>query len=83
MDEETAAVMLTNPNTLGMFETEILKITEIVHKRGGLVYCDGANLNAVMGKTKMKCHGNRCFTLQFTQDILHSPRRGEDLELAL
>ena len=53
MDEETAAVMLTNPNTLGMFETEILKITEIVHKKGGLVYCDGANLNSIMVKTKI------------------------------
>ena len=57
MDEDTAAIMLTNPNTLGMFETDILKITEIVHKKGGLVYCDGANLNAVMGETKMENMG--------------------------
>ena len=57
MDEETAAIMLTNPNTLGIFETDILKITEIVHNKGGLVYCDGANLNAVMGKTKMRAMG--------------------------
>jgi len=53
MDEDTAAIMLTNPNTLGMFEKDILKIADIVHKKGGLVYCDGANLNAVMGKVKM------------------------------
>jgi glycine dehydrogenase subunit 2 len=53
MDEDTAAIMLTNPNTLGMFEKDILKITDIVHKKGGLVYCDGANLNAVMGIVKM------------------------------
>ena len=53
MDEETAAIMLTNPNTLGMFEKDILKITEIVHNKGGLVYCDGANFNAVMGIVKM------------------------------
>ena len=53
MDEETAAIMLTNPNTLGMFEKDILKITEIVHSKGGLVYCDGANLNAVIGIVKM------------------------------
>jgi len=53
MDEDTAAIMLTNPNTLGMFERDILKITDIVHKKGGLVYCDGANLNAVMGIVKM------------------------------
>jgi len=57
MDEETAAVMLTNPNTLGIFETDILKISEIVNSKGGLVYCDGANLNAVMGKTKMSRMG--------------------------
>ena len=53
MDEDTAAIMLTNPNTLGMFEKDILRITDIVHKKGGLVYCDGANLNAVMGIVKM------------------------------
>ena len=53
MDENVAALMLTNPNTLGLFEKEILKITEIVHKKGGLVYCDGANLNALMGISKI------------------------------
>ena len=57
MDEDTAAIMLTNPNTLGMFEKNILEITDIVHKKGGLVYCDGANLNAIMGKCKMKDMG--------------------------
>ena len=57
MDEETAAIMLTNPNTLGIFETDILKISEIVHSKGGLVYCDGANLNAIMGKVKMSRMG--------------------------
>jgi glycine dehydrogenase subunit 2 len=49
MDEETAGIMLTNPNTLGLFETHIRKIAEIVHAKGGLVYNDGANMNAVMG----------------------------------
>lgn len=49
MDEETAGLMITNPNTLGLFETNILEIAEIVHSRGGLVYGDGANMNAVMG----------------------------------
>lgn len=53
MDEDTAAIMLTNPNTLGMFEKNILEITEIVHGKGGLVYCDGANLNALMGVCKV------------------------------
>jgi glycine dehydrogenase subunit 2 len=49
MSEDVAALMLTNPNTLGIFEKNILKITELVHRRGGLVYMDGANMNALMG----------------------------------
>jgi len=49
MDEDVAAVMITNPNTLGLFESNIGKIAEIVHRAGGLVYCDGANLNSMMG----------------------------------
>ncbi len=47
--DDTAALMLTNPNTLGLLDQHILKISAIVHKAGGLVYYDGANLNAVMG----------------------------------
>ncbi|MBI5826906.1 MAG: aminomethyl-transferring glycine dehydrogenase subunit GcvPB [Deltaproteobacteria bacterium] len=53
MDEDTAALMLTNPNTLGLFERNIKEIAAIVHKKGGFVYCDGANLNAVMGLAKL------------------------------
>lgn len=49
LDDEVAALMLTNPNTLGLFEKNILKISNMVHKAGGLLYYDGANLNAVMG----------------------------------
>ncbi|MCH8268339.1 MAG: aminomethyl-transferring glycine dehydrogenase subunit GcvPB [Acidobacteria bacterium] len=49
MNEEVAALMLTNPNTLGIFENEIVRIAEIVHSRGGLLYMDGANMNALMG----------------------------------
>lgn len=49
LDETVAALMLTNPNTLGIFEEDILKITELFHKAGGLLYYDGANLNAIMG----------------------------------
>jgi glycine dehydrogenase subunit 2 len=52
LDEETAAVMLTNPNTLGKFESEIEAIAGLVHGVGGLLYMDGANLNALMGITK-------------------------------
>jgi len=49
MNEEVAGLMLTNPNTLGVFETEIEKVCQMVHARGGLVYMDGANMNALVG----------------------------------
>ncbi|WP_077618769.1 aminomethyl-transferring glycine dehydrogenase subunit GcvPB [Bacillus sinesaloumensis] len=49
---DTAALMLTNPNTLGLFEEEILEMTEIIHSAGGKVYYDGANLNAVLSKAR-------------------------------
>lgn len=51
VDEDTAALMLTNPNTLGLFEENIVEIAEIVHNAGGLLYYDGANMNAIMGIT--------------------------------
>ncbi|KAB2836506.1 MAG: glycine dehydrogenase subunit 2 [Candidatus Brocadia sp.] len=47
--QDTAALMITNPNTLGLFERDILEICKIVHDAGGLVYCDGANMNALLG----------------------------------
>ena len=62
MDEETAAIMVTNPNTLGLFETNIARVAEIVHGKGGLVYCDGANLNAICGVTR---------PADFGADVLH------------
>jgi glycine dehydrogenase subunit 2 len=52
MDDDVAALMVTNPNTLGLFEREIVQIAEAVHGKGGLVYLDGANLNALMGVAK-------------------------------
>jgi len=52
MDEDVAAVMITNPNTLGIFETHVAEIAEIVHAKGGLLYGDGANLNALLGVTR-------------------------------
>src|SRR5262249_46824211 len=52
MDEHVAAIMITNPNTLGLFERDIGAIAEVVHAKGGLVYLDGANLNALMGIAK-------------------------------
>jgi glycine dehydrogenase subunit 2 len=53
MDEDTAGIMVTNPNTLGLYEENMHAIAETVHAKGGLVYCDGANMNAVMGIVKM------------------------------
>ena len=52
MDDEVAALMVTNPNTLGLFERDIVQVAQVVHERGGLVYLDGANLNALMGVAK-------------------------------
>ena len=52
LDETVAGLMLTNPNTLGVFESDILEISRLVHEVGGLMYMDGANLNALMGVTR-------------------------------
>ena len=54
MDDETAGIMVTNPNTLGLFEENITEIAAIVHAGGGLVYGDGANMNAIMGMVDLK-----------------------------
>lgn len=50
--KDTAALMLTNPNTLGLFEREICEIADLVHEVGGLLYYDGANANAILGKAR-------------------------------
>ncbi|MFH1505133.1 MAG: aminomethyl-transferring glycine dehydrogenase subunit GcvPB [Candidatus Omnitrophota bacterium] len=52
VDQETAAIMLTNPNTLGLFEEDILKISDVIHKKGGFLYYDGANFNPLLGIAK-------------------------------
>ena len=52
LSEKTACFMLTNPNTLGIFESEILEISKLVHRAGALLYYDGANMNAIMGKAR-------------------------------
>lgn len=52
MNDEVAGFMLTNPNTLGLFDENILEISKIVHEAGGLMYYDGANTNAIMGITR-------------------------------
>ena len=51
VDENVAAIMMTNPNTLGIFEEKVLEISDIMHKNGSLLYYDGANFNAIMGWT--------------------------------
>ncbi len=61
--DDTAGLMLTNPNTLGIFDKNILEITEIVHEAGGLVYYDGANLNAIMGVIRPGDMGFDCVHL--------------------
>lgn len=52
VDEDTAALMITNPNTCGVFDEQIGDIAEIIHARGALLYLDGANMNAVLGRTR-------------------------------
>ncbi|GEK31644.1 putative glycine dehydrogenase (decarboxylating) subunit 2 [Kurthia zopfii] len=61
--DDTAALMLTNPNTLGLFEEDILEIADIIHAVGGKVYYDGANLNAVMSKARPGDMGFDCVHL--------------------
>lgn len=61
--DDTAALMLTNPNTLGLFEEDILEIADIIHSVGGKVYYDGANLNAVMSKARPGDMGFDCVHL--------------------
>lgn len=62
LNDEIAGIMLTNPNTLGLYEEDILEISHLVHEAGGLLYYDGANLNALLGLVKP-------FEMGF--DILH------------
>ncbi len=63
MDEKVAALTLTLPNTLGLFDPQIAEITELVHQRGGLLCGDGANLNSMLGKVKFGDLGFDCVQL--------------------
>jgi glycine dehydrogenase subunit 2 len=60
--DDIAGIMITNPNTLGLFEKDICKVTEMIHAAGGLVYGDGANMNAILGMAK---------PANFGIDVLH------------
>jgi glycine cleavage system P protein (glycine dehydrogenase) subunit 2 len=62
MTEEVAGLMLTNPNTLGIFEVRIREVCELVHRKGGLVYMDGANMNALVGVAR---------PADFGADVMH------------
>ena len=57
LNDDVAAIMMTNPNTLGIFEENVLEISDLMHKNGSLLYYDGANFNAVMGYTNPKLMG--------------------------
>ena len=57
LDSDVAAIMMTNPNTLGIFEENVLEISKIMHENGSLLYYDGANFNAIMGYTNPKLMG--------------------------
>ncbi len=57
LDSEVALVMLTNPNTLGLFEERIFEISDLAHQNGSLMYCDGANMNALLGVTRPRDQG--------------------------
>lgn len=60
LDDDVACLMVTNPSTLGIFESHIKTISNMVHGHGGLVYCDGANLNAILGQVQVADLGVDC-----------------------
>lgn len=63
LDDHVAAFMVTNPSTLGLFEPHIAEICQLVHEAGGQVFCDGANMNAMVGTTRPGDHGFDCMHL--------------------
>jgi glycine dehydrogenase subunit 2 len=67
VDDTTSALMLTNPSTLGLFEEEIIAMAKAVHQAGGLLYYDGANMNAIMGYTRPGDMGFDVVHLIFTR----------------
>jgi glycine dehydrogenase subunit 2 len=75
VDETTAALMITNPNTCGVFERNIKEISEILHEAGAFLYMDGANMNANLGPHAPRRGRRGRYALQPPQDVLHPPRR--------
>ena len=74
LDKDVAAIMMTNPNTLGIFEEQVTEISKIMHNNGSLLYYDGANFNAIMGYTNPRLMGFDC-SYQFTQNLCNAARR--------
>ena len=74
-DDTLAGLMLTNPNTLGLFDENVEEVIRLVHEAGGLVYGDGANLNALLGIVRPGDLGFDVMHLQPAQDLLHPARR--------
>ena len=68
MSDDVAAMMVTNPNTLGIFEPEIQEIAAALHERGALLYLDGANMNALLGVAKPGRHGRGYRPTESAQD---------------
>ena len=75
LDDRIAVFMITNPNTVGVFEPNMRAIADEVHARGGLIYLDGANMNAILGIARPGRFRRRHAALQSAQDVQRSPRR--------
>ena len=75
MDEDVAALMVTNPNTLGLFEENICRIVEIVHRKGGLGLLRRRQSQRPHGPDPDRRHGHGCPPFQSSQDLFHAPRR--------
>jgi glycine dehydrogenase subunit 2 len=75
MNEDVAALMLTNPNTLGVFEQDIHRIADILHAKGGLLYMDGANMNALGGQGAPGRFWRRRDAPEPAQDFFHAAWR--------
>ena len=76
LGDDTAGLMLTNPNTVGIFDDNILEITRLVHEAGGLCYYDGANLNAVMGVVRPGDMGFDCIHMNLHKTFATPPGGG-------
>ena len=75
VDDELAGLMITLPSTLGLFDSNILEVTKIVRDAGGIVYGDGANLNAIVGRVKFGDLGFDVIHSKFAQDVHPAARR--------